>query len=94
VPEPVSRRPLSALPPPVARALAFAAILVGGLAGGLIGYGFVDLQCSGDCTTAAAIGAAVGAVIAAAGTAVVAVLVLRAMGEWRQLQDGPPRPSA
>ena len=76
-------RPLSALPSRLARGLAFAAILLGGLAGGLIGFGFVDLQCSGDCTTAATIGAAIGAVVAAAGTAVVAVLVLRAMGEWR-----------
>jgi hypothetical protein len=31
------------------------------------------------------VGAAVGAVLAAAGTAVIAVLVLRAKGEWRQL---------
>lgn len=76
-------RPLSAIPSPLARALAFVAILVGGVAGGLIGFGFVDLQCTGDCTTAAAIGAVVGALVAAAGTAVVAVLVLRAMGEWR-----------
>ncbi len=81
-------RPLSALPSPAARALAFAAILVGGLAGGLIGFGFVDLQCTGDCGTASAIGAVVGALVAAAGTAVVAVLVLRAMGEWRATQDG------
>jgi hypothetical protein len=63
--------------------MAFLAIIVGGLAGGLIGFGFVDLQCTGDCTTAAAIGAAIGAVVAAAGTAIVAVLGLRAMGEWR-----------
>lgn len=76
-------RPLSAIPSPLARALAFVAILVAGVAGGLIGFGFVDLQCTGDCTTAAAIGAVVGALVAAAGTAVVAVLVLRAMGEWR-----------
>jgi hypothetical protein len=67
--------------------LAFVAIVVGGLAGGLIGYGFVDLQTTGDATTAAAVGAVVGAVLAAAGVAVVAVLVLRAMGEWRQVRD-------
>ncbi|HTN81866.1 MAG TPA: hypothetical protein VMK16_19515 [Acidimicrobiales bacterium] len=77
---------LSALPSSGARALAFISILIGGLCGGLIGYGFVDLQCSGDCGTAAAIGALIGAVIAAGGTAVIAVLVLRAMGEWRQIQ--------
>ena len=83
-------RPLSALPSPMARFVAFMAVLIGGLAGGLIGFGFVRLECSGDCTTPSAIGALIGAVLAAAGTAVVAVLVLRAMGEWRQLQDPPP----
>ena len=87
MPEPVSRPALSALPSPVARVLAFVSILIGGLAGGLIGYGFIELQSTGDSSTAAAIGAAVGAVASAAGTAVIAVLVLRAMGEWRQLRD-------
>lgn len=80
-------RPLSALPSTRARVLAFAAILVGGLAGALIGYGFVDLQCTGSCATPNAIGSLIGAVAAAAGTAIVAVLALRAMGEWRQLGD-------
>jgi hypothetical protein len=79
-------RPLSALPSPAARLAAFIAICVAGAAGALIGYGFVDLQCSGACGNATAVGAAIGAVVAAAGTAVVAVLVLRAMGEWRQIQ--------
>ncbi len=64
-------------------------ILLGGLAGGLIGWAFVDLQCTGDCRVGAAFGALVGAVGAALGTAVIAVLVLRAMGEWRQLGDRP-----
>ena len=72
---------LSALRSSGARALAFISILIGGL----IGYGFVDLQCQGDCSTAAAVGAFVGAIVAAVGTAVIAVLVLRAMGEWRQI---------
>jgi hypothetical protein len=67
--------------------VAFVAILIGGLAGGLIGFGFAELQCTGDCALPAAIGAAVGGILAAAGTAVIAVLVLRAMGEWRQLGD-------
>jgi hypothetical protein len=84
---PERRDALSALPSPLARAVAFAAILVGGLAGGLIGWAFVALQCSGDCDVASAIGAFVGAVAAAAGTAVISVLGLRAMGEWRQLGD-------
>lgn len=77
--------PLSALPSTAARVLAFCSILVAGLAGGLIGYGFIDV--SGGSPGWAAVGALVGAVGAAAGTAVIAVLVLRAMGEWRQLDQ-------
>lgn len=82
-----SERPLSALPSPAARALAFVAICVAGLAGGMIGYALVDLQCSGDCAVALGLGTLAGAVAAAGGTAVVAVLVLRALGEWREIQD-------
>ncbi len=79
-------RPLSALPSPAARAAAFVAILIGGLAGGVIGHTLVRLQCDGDCATPKGIGTFVGAVVAAAGMAVVAVLVLRAVGEWRQIE--------
>jgi hypothetical protein len=67
--------------------VAFVGILLGGLAGGLIGYAFVDLQCEDGCAIWAAVGAWITAVAAAAGTAVIAVLTLRAMGEWRQLGD-------
>ena len=86
-------RPLSALPSVRARVLAFAAIVVGGGAGGLIGWSFVHLSCEGDCTTPATFGAVGGAVLAAVGVAVVAVLTLRAMGEWRRIQseDDMPR---
>ncbi|MDO9176114.1 MAG: hypothetical protein Q7V62_15005 [Actinomycetota bacterium] len=79
-------RPLSALPSPAARAAAFVAILVGGLAGGLIGFTLVKLQCTGQCDTPKGIGTLVGALIAAGGMAVVAVLVLRAVGEWREIE--------
>ena len=78
------QRPLSALPSRFARALAFLAIVVGGLAGGVIGWAFVAIQ--SDNALAQAVGAAVGAIAAAGGTAVIAVLVLRAMGEWRAQQ--------
>jgi hypothetical protein len=80
-------RPLSALPSPVARALAFTAILVGGFAGGLIGYTLVRIQCHGQCGTGRGVGAFLGALFAALGMSVVAVLVLRALGEWRQISD-------
>jgi hypothetical protein len=68
------------------RVLAFALILLAGAAGGFIGYSFVDLQCEGDCSVQTGLGAIIGAVLAAAGVAVVTVLTLRAMGEWRTIQ--------
>lgn len=89
---PSAQRPLSALPSPFARIIAFVGILLSGLAGGLIGYALVDIQCDGSCQLATGIGLLVGAVGAAVGMAVVAVLVLRAVGEWRELQDRDPRP--
>lgn len=76
----------SALPSTTARVLAFVSILVGGLCGGMIGWAFVDLQCEGDCGTLAGASGLLGAVIGAGGVAVVAVLALRAMGEWRTIQ--------
>lgn len=76
----------TALPSTAARALAFAAILVGGLCGGIIGFAFVDLQCTGDCSLLKGLGTLGGALGGAVGVAVVAVLALRAMGEWRTIQ--------
>jgi hypothetical protein len=81
-----AERPLSALPSPAARAAAFVAILVGGFAGGLIGYTLVELQSEGDRALPLGIGAFVGAVVAAGGMSIVAVLVLRAVGEWRDIE--------
>jgi len=78
----------TSLPSTGARMLAFAAILLGGLCGGLIGYGFTDLQCADDCSTLAGGAGLLGAVIGAAGVGVVAILALRAMGEWKTRQ--PP----
>ena len=80
-------RPLSALPSPAARAAAFVAILLGGLAGGLIGYTLVELQCTGECAWQRGLGALIGAVLAAGGMSIVAVLVLRAVGEWREIEQ-------
>jgi hypothetical protein len=73
----------SAVPPPAARLAAFAAIVVAGVCGGLIGYAVTDKSCSGDCQTAAGGVGLLAAVGAAVGVAIVAVLVLRAMGEWQ-----------
>ena len=82
-----AERPLSALPSRGARLAAYAAVILGGVAGGLIGYALVDVQCTGSCDTPLGLGAFVGAVVTAGGMSIVAVLVLRALGEWRELQD-------
>ena len=76
----------TALPSTGARVLAFVAILVGGLCGGLIGYGFTDLQCTDGCPTLAGAAGLLGAAIGAVGVGIVAVLALRAMGEWSARQ--------
>lgn len=86
-PAPPPRTGLSAIPPVGIRIAAFVAVLVAGAAGGLIGHQLVELQCDGSCTWQAGIGLLVGAVVAAGGMAIVAVLVMRALGEWRELQD-------
>src|SRR3546814_16826254 len=71
----------SSLQPMGARILAFVAILVGGVCGGLIGYGFTDLQCTDDCTTVAGGVGLLGAVLGAVGVGVVALPAPAAMGE-------------
>jgi hypothetical protein len=86
---PLPERPLSAIPSPAARALAFVAILAGGFAGGLIGHTLTGLQCTGDCAVPMGLGMWAGSIVGAAGAAIVAILVLRAQGEWRELADGP-----
>jgi hypothetical protein len=70
-----------------ARVIAFVVILLGGLAGALIGYALVDLQCDGDCSVPKGLGLLIGAIVSAGGMAIVAVLTLRAMGEWREIAD-------
>jgi hypothetical protein len=80
-------RPLSALPSVGVRVAAFVAICLSGLAGALIGASLVSLQCTGDCGVPIGLGLLVGALVTAVGMAVVAVLVMRALGEWREIED-------
>ena len=77
----------SALPSVRARILAFSAIAVAGGCGGLIGWAFVNLQCSGSCEVPKAIGAVTGSLVTSVGVAVIAVLGLRALGEWKRIQE-------
>ncbi|MEM8926011.1 MAG: hypothetical protein AAGD35_21100 [Actinomycetota bacterium] len=76
--------PTPAAPPAAARWLAFAAILVAGLLGGLIGYGTADLMAGSS--VVAALGGLIGAVVCAGGVGIVAGLTLRAMGEWEAVK--------
>jgi hypothetical protein len=80
-------RRLTALPSVRARVLAFGAIVIAGGCGALIGSAFVSIQCRGNCATPTGLGAVAGGAFAAAGVAVVAILTLRAMGEWRRIAD-------
>lgn len=62
---------------------AFVAVVAAGLAGAAIGFGLVDIGCTGDCGTLAGLGALFGGLLAAGGVAIVAVLLLRSMAEWK-----------
>jgi predicted lipid-binding transport protein (Tim44 family) len=81
--DPPSER-ATAAPPLLARVLAVAAILVGGLCGGLIGFAVTDVSCTDGCTGTASIVGLASAIGCAVGVAVVAVLALRAMAEWNE----------
>ncbi len=72
------------LPSRGAYVLAFLSVVLAGAFGGIIGYGLVDVGCTGDCGPAVLVGLVVGAVIGAGGVGIVAVLVLRAMAEWQR----------
>ena len=68
--------------------VAYLGVVVAGLLGGAIGYGLADAMSHGDRTVPDVLGAVVGATLAAVGVGVVAVLVLRAMAEWRRPRPG------
>ena len=53
----------------------------------MIGFALVDVQCTGDCGVPLSLGIVLGSTVSAGGTAIVAVLGLRALGEWREISD-------
>ena len=89
---PVTATPMSG-PSKPSQALAFGSILLGGFCGGLIGFAFTDLQCSGSCTGASGISALIGAIVGAGGVGVVSILALRAMNEWKSKSEPETGPS-
>jgi hypothetical protein len=66
--------------------LAFGGVVLAGILGGIIGYGIADVSSQSDLSHL--VGVFVGSVIGAGGVGIVAVLVLRAMAEWRR--QNPP----
>ena len=62
---------------------AFLAVVVAGLSGAAIGFGLVGIGCTGDCGTVSGLGALIGGLVAAGGVAIVAVLLLRSLAEWK-----------
>jgi len=62
---------------------AFVAVVVAGLSGAAIGFGLVDIGCTGNCGTVSGLAALFGALLCAGGVAIVAVLLLRSMAEWK-----------
>ena len=80
------------LPSRTAYLLAFAAVVLAGIFGAIIGYGVADVGSTSDVATF--LGTLVGATIGAGGVGIVAVLVLRAMSEWNRTQALPPEQRA
>ncbi len=81
----VSSGPETALPPLWARIVAFTSVLLGGTAGGLIGAAFGHLGNFGSIATGLL--TLVCGLGFAGGVAVVAVLTLRALGEWNTIRE-------
>jgi hypothetical protein len=72
------------LPSRTAYLFAFFSVVVAGMFGGIIGYGIVDVGTTGTAATAKLLGTLIGAALGAGGVGVIAVLVLRAMAEWKR----------
>jgi len=85
-PDPAEDATPPMLPSRGAFLLAFGSVVVAGILGGIIGYGFADVSSQSDLSHL--LGTFVGSVIGAGGVGIVAVLVLRAMAEWRR--QNPP----
>jgi hypothetical protein len=90
-PAPAAGPPVDETTPPMlpsrwAYVLAFAGVVFAGILGAIIGFGIADVSSHSD--IAHVVGMVIGALIGAGGVGIVAVLVLRAMAEWRR--HGPP----
>jgi len=92
--EPISREAPPTMPSRTAFLLSFTSVVVAGVFGGIIGFGLADIGCTGNCDGARVAGTVIGAIVGAVGVGIVAILVLRAMAEWRRNptpRSGPRR---
>lgn len=74
--------------------LSFTSVIVAGIFGGIIGLGLADIGTTGNRTAPEIVGVVIGALVGAVGVGIVAVLVLRAMAEWKRNpvpRQGPRR---
>ncbi len=60
------------------------AVAFGAMCGAAIGFGLTDIGCHGKCSTPRTVGTLFGASFGALGVSIVAVLVMRALVEWRR----------
>jgi hypothetical protein len=81
-PEPADEPLPPMLPSRGAFLLAFGGVVLAGILGGIIGYGIADVSSQSDVSHL--VGTFIGSLVGAAGVGIVAVLVLRAMAEWRR----------
>jgi hypothetical protein len=88
--ESIGREAPPTMPSRGAFLLAFASVVGAGIFGGVIGYGLVDIDCGRNCEGSKLLAVVIGALVGAIGVGVVAVLVLRAMSEWKR--NPRPRP--
>ena len=86
--EQIGRDAPPTMPSRTAFLVSVASVVVAGAFGGIIGYGLVGISSDKSTSSERLLGALLGAVVAAGGIGIVAVLVLRAMAEWRR---GKPR---
>ncbi|MCH2633248.1 MAG: hypothetical protein MKZ71_06505 [Acidimicrobiales bacterium] len=75
----------SALPSIPARVIAFSAVIVAGLCGGLMGFALARLQWEENRDALVLAISCSGSLVASFGVAIVCVLALRAMAEWNDV---------
>jgi lipid-binding SYLF domain-containing protein len=88
--ESVGREAPPTMPSRGAFLLTFVSVVGAGVFGGVIGYGLVDIDSPTNSEGSKLLGIVFGALIGAVGVGIVAVLMLRAMSEWKRSPRNRP----